>query len=271
MENKKNIDELLVDYYKEYYKNQLGLPDYKDRIKLRLNEEGDFCSRFINWIEEWINYDFSNKKILVVGCGTGGELVTLKERGANVFGIEPNKDALDICHLKAKEHSIPKGNIVLGFSESLPFKNGEFDFIYCFTVLEHVNDVDLSVKEMVRCAKVGGKVFIETPDYRQLYEGHYKLPLPMFLPIWFNKIILILLGRPTGFIDTINKVNSRGLYKIFKTLPVDSIRVYKSIQSDKIKRKSSVSNLIKSIQNLIFNVFGVQINQIWVLHKSSDS
>ena len=268
MENKKNIDELLVDYYKEYYKNQLGLPDYKDRIKLRLNEEGDFCSRFINWIEEWINYDFSNKKILVVGCGTGGELVTLKERGANVFGIEPNKDALDICHLKAKEHSIPKGNIVLGFSESLPFKNGEFDFIYCFTVLEHVNDVDLSVKEMVRCAKVGGKVFIGTPDYRQLYEGHYKLPLPMFLPIWFNKIILILLGRPTGFIDTINKVNSRGLYKIFKTLPVTALRVHPA--NNKIIRTKFIPRLVEKVQDFISNFFGVERNQFWILYKSSD-
>jgi len=271
MINKKKIDDLLADYYKEYYKNQLGLPDYKDRVKLRLNEDNNCHIRYINWIEEWLNYDFSNKKILVVGCGTGSELINLKERGANVFGIEPNKDALDICHLKAKEHSIPEDNIISGFSESILFKNNEFDFIYCFTVLEHVNDVNLSVKEMVRCAKVGGKIFIGTPDYRQLYEGHYKLPLPMFLPVWFNKIILAFLGRPTGFIDTINKVNSRGLYKIFKTLPVDSMRVYKSIQNDKIKGKSKLSSFIKFLQNLIFNVFGVQLNQIWVLHKTPNS
>ena len=91
----------------------------------------------------------------------------------------------------------------------MPFKDGQFDFIYCFTVLEHVKNVENSISEMVRCTKSKGKIFVETPDYRQLYEGHYKLPLPMFLPIWVNKLFLKILGRPTEFISTINKINSK--------------------------------------------------------------
>ena len=261
------LNKLLFEYYQNYYKDELGLPDWESRINLRLNEEEIFSSRFINWIEQWFNYQFANKKVLVVGSGTGGELVIFYNKGAEIYGIEPNENALKISHMKATINNMDCNKITNASSEKLPFDDEKFDFIYCFTVLEHVNDVNKSISEMVRCVKKGGKVFIETPDYRQLFEGHYKLPLPMFLPNWINKIILKLLGRPTGFLNSINKVNSRQLGKIFSNHPVTAIKVYRNYLENKSKPNSMIGKIIKKVQSFIKKSFGIHINQIWLLHK----
>ncbi len=263
------LRKLISDYYKDYYKIQLGLPDWRERVALRIDEEDVYCSRFVNWIEEWVNYSFFRKKVLIVGCGTGGELIKLTKKGSEVFAIEPNEKALEICHIKCEKENIPVKNVMNAYSENLPFDSNTFDFVYCFTVLEHVEDVNLSIQEMVRCVKLDGKVFIQTPDYRQLYEGHYKLPLPMFLPIWFNKIILRALGRPTKFLSTINKVNSRVLLEKFSDLPVTALRVYKDEVKNTPLFSFRLGYVAQLVQFLIYKLFKIEGNQIWILHKTN--
>jgi len=265
-----NINSLISDYYETYYRVELGLKDWKNHVKLRLNEEENYCNSFIDWVEEWINYDFSNKKVLVIGCGTGGEIINFHKRKADVYGIEPNPIGIKISLIKAKLNNISEKKIIEANSESLPFSDEKFDFIYCFTVLEHVRDVKKSLYEMVRVTKPGGKIFIETPDYRQLYEGHYKLPLPMFLPKWFNKILLIILGRPTSFIESIQKVNSKKLLNIFNNLPVTALRIFRKEKKINFPPKNPVIYFTNLIQNFIYNYFHIQINQIWILHREAN-
>jgi 2-polyprenyl-3-methyl-5-hydroxy-6-metoxy-1,4-benzoquinol methylase len=273
MSDKNNLEELMTEYYKKYYKTELGLSDWQERVDLRLNEEEVFCTKYINLIEELLSYDFSGKKVLVVGCGTGGELVNFHKKGAQVYGIEPNQDAIKICNIKALKNEIPKDNIIKSYSEKLPFDNNQFDLIYCFTVLEHVNDIEQSIKEMIRCTKVKGKLFIELPNYRQLYEAHYKLPLPMFLPIWFNKIILRLLRRPVDYLDTLNIATTRQLRNIYRNSP-EVIPMLVLLDDKLFKMRKIRFNLvfvIQGIQFLIFKIFNQSANQIWILHKTNTS
>ena len=75
MKLKNRLNQLIKDYYQNIYANFLGLPDFKQRINQRINEEND-CSHYnskknVEIIEKLINYNFKNKKILVVGAGTG--------------------------------------------------------------------------------------------------------------------------------------------------------------------------------------------------------
>ncbi|MBT4951187.1 MAG: class I SAM-dependent methyltransferase [Pelagibacteraceae bacterium] len=273
MSDKNNLEELMTEYYKKYYKTELGLSDWQERVDLRLNEEEVFCTKYINLIEELLSYDFSGKKVLVVGCGTGGELVNFHKKGSQVYGIEPNQDAIKICNIKALKNEIPKDNIIKSYSEKLPFDNNQFDLIYCFTVLEHVNDIEQSIKEMIRCTKVKGKLFIELPNYRQLYEAHYKLPLPMFLPIWFNKIILRLLRRPVDYLDTLNIATTRQLRNIYRNSP-EVIPMLVLLDDKLFKMRKIRFNLvfvIQGIQFLIFKIFNQSANQIWILHKTNTS
>ena len=54
----------------------------------------------------------------------------------------------------------------------LPFADGAFDYVICLHVLEHVEDADLLLSEMMRVASRG---YIETPSEigERIYGWHY--------------------------------------------------------------------------------------------------
>lgn len=93
-------NKLLRQYYKSFYLNQLGLKDWQQRIDARLDEERNFASTAINNLEEVLQYDFSGKKVLVVGAGTGAEFIALHKNGSEVYALEPNTEAVEILKLK---------------------------------------------------------------------------------------------------------------------------------------------------------------------------
>ena len=220
MKLKNRLNQLIKDYYQNIYANFLGLPDFKQRINQRINEEKD-CSHYnskknVEIIEKLINYNFKNKKILVVGAGTGVELIRFHKIKADVYALEPDDKAFEILQIKARINNVPQKKIIKAVAENIPFKDRSFDFIYCYTVLEHVQDVKNSIREMIRVTKAGGYIFIACPDYRYPWEGHYKTYLPLFMPRWINKIILKLKGRQTDFFESLQMVNAKQLKNIFR-------------------------------------------------------
>jgi len=259
------IKDKIKSYYKSYYKDSLGIANWEELCEQRVYEEDIYCGRFIERIKSWIDYDFLDKKVLVVGSGTGGELVNFFKEGAEVFGIEPYLPAIEICHLKAEFVGLKKENIIQSSAEQVKFGDNSFDFVYCFTVLEHVNDVEQSISEMFRVTKPGGFIFIQTPDYRQLYEGHYKIPLPMFLPNIFNRIILKALGRPSNFLRTIQKVNTFSIRNILKKYNAVSLRIY--TQEDNRTSGRVIVRIIFLIQDLINKYIDAPISQVWLVRK----
>lgn len=46
-----------------------------------------------------------------------------------------------------------------------PFKTGEFDYVYCSHVLEHVNDLFRTLHEISRITKPGGIIHIRVPHF----------------------------------------------------------------------------------------------------------
>ncbi len=264
-----DIEKRIRDYYEKYYKDQLGLKDWEHRCELRLNEEKIYCNTYIERIESWLNYDFNGKKVLVVGSGTGGELVNFHNLGAKVYGIEPNVEAFKISLLKAKKIGLNKDQVKCEYSENIGYEDNSFDFVYCYTVLEHVQDVEKSLSEMIRTTRENGYLFIQTPDYRQLYEPHYKLPLPMILPNLINKMFLWFLKKPTTFLDTLNKLNSLKMKRFFQKLPVNYFRIY--TKYEKFYSESPVVRIIFKIQYTLFAYFGVSFNQAWILQKIKNS
>lgn len=220
----KRIDGLMSAYYSHYYKTQLGLRDWQTRVDSRLQEEQNLAEPNISKIENWMDLNFKDKRVLVVGAGTGAEAVVLHQRGAEVHGIEPYAAANEILEAKAALNNIPPERFVNAPAEKIPFPDGHFDFVYCYTVIEHVQDVEQSIKEMIRVCKVDGLVFIQTPDYRFPYEGHYKSSRPGFSSKWLTRLIFWLQGKPIKFLQSVNFVNGADLDKILFAQNVLTIR-----------------------------------------------
>ena len=80
----------------------------------------------------------SDAKILDVGCGNGIFLKMLSDRGfANLYGVEPNEKLLENLKSSAPELAC---RVKKGLASNFPFLSNEFDCIYFFNVLHHLQD-----------------------------------------------------------------------------------------------------------------------------------
>ncbi len=104
-----------------------------------------------------------DKKILDVGCGTGYMLRRLEEKGAKVYGIDPNFSA--VGYAKKKSGS----TVVLGEGESIPFASNSFDVVCALDVLEHCTSDQKAVQEIKRVLKPNGFAMITVPALQSLW------------------------------------------------------------------------------------------------------
>lgn len=104
---------------------------------------------------------FKNKKILDMGCGSGRFSIALATLGARqVIGIDLGKNGLKIGRKNAKINKIENVKFVEGSVLALPFKDNEFDFIFCKGVLHHTGDLKKGISEFFRVMKKNGKGFL---------------------------------------------------------------------------------------------------------------
>lgn len=209
-----DLQHQIIDYYRHYYRDICSLNDWRTRTISRLSEEETELKR-LNKLRNTFGFNTYAQKHVIVGAGTGGLAVVLaRDFGCQVSGVEPDSKALEITKNKLSENSIDSAKFMLEFAEKLPFSDGQFDHAHCFTVLEHVEDINAAIDEMIRVVKPGGCIRVNTPNYSYPYEGHYKIFFPTFMPRFIGYLYLILLGKSPKFLKTINFITSKQLDKI---------------------------------------------------------
>lgn len=220
------LNEKIAAYYRKMY-SWVGLKDIEQRVEVRLREDNAElvrCGR-IEKILSMRMADYADH--LVVGAGTGGLIAALKFKGVkDVYAVEPFREAFLIARQKAELSGVDPSHITEDFAEKLPYPDSSMDMVHCFTVLEHVQDVRKAVSEMYRVLRPGGLIYIHTPDYRNIFEGHYKLYLPLFLGKTVTKALLKLYGRPTEFLDTIRFITEKKIDRILRQEVGHYMRIY---------------------------------------------
>jgi ubiquinone/menaquinone biosynthesis C-methylase UbiE len=207
----------LEAYYTPLYRDALGLPDWPAHVAKRMREDENFRAILEQAERRVIGRRIGPPcRVLVVGGGTGADFGGFAQRGCETHAVEPNPAAVEIARLKARRLGIDGGRFIEGVAERLPYPDGHFDFIWSWTVIEHVQDVGASLREMVRVLRPGGEMFIGTVDYRGCYEPHYKLYLPCFLPAWVVRLVLRWRGRDPGFYGTLARTNAGEIARILQ-------------------------------------------------------
>jgi len=146
----------------------------------------------------------SGAKMADVGSGWGELLLACMRRGADIVGIEPSGEEVGISELLLASFGYSP-RIVHGRGEALPWKDESFDLVTCQQVLEHVDDIELVIREMIRVTRPGGRLFVSTPNYLFPYEGHYRMRWFPLMPKPIGARVLRRQGRdPTFLLESVN-------------------------------------------------------------------
>ncbi|MEO5589624.1 MAG: methyltransferase domain-containing protein [Gemmatimonadaceae bacterium] len=124
----------------------------------------------------------SKDSLLELGCGTGGLLVSSRERFAHAVGVDVALRWILMGRERMRELGI-EVPLLCANAEALPFASETFDAVLADAVLEHVRDVAAARDETLRMLKPGGAFFFVTNNrYSILAEPHLRIPAFGLLP-----------------------------------------------------------------------------------------
>jgi SAM-dependent methyltransferase len=152
-----------------------------------------------------------SRKILDVGCGEGSKLNHIVGNKKTGFGVDVNSFAI----AKAIKQ-YPRHSFLLSKDSDIPFPDKYFDFVYSTFVLEHTDQPNKFIDEMIRVTKKKGKIAFLCPNYG---APNRRSPVSLEKPITklFKGFLLDFLS--TGSILKFAKVTPQ---KVFRNIDDDT-------------------------------------------------
>jgi len=141
-------------------------------------------------------------RVLDVGCFTGEFLVVMRDRGADVYGVDLQEDAVAIAN-RILENRVFKADLYQG-----GYPEQEYDIVTLLGVVEHVLDPVGLIQKAGSLQNKNGLIMIQTPDS--------------------SSIIARLLGKrwpPLEPIEHINLFSRKGLIKVLQESGYTGIRI----------------------------------------------
>lgn len=106
------------------------------------------------------------RRILDVGCGTGGMLPMLSRFG-EVSGLDPEPFAVAHCRASFPSFDVELGRVPV----DLP-GDGAFDVVTAFDVIEHLDDSAAALASIQSTVRPGGSVVLTVPALSWLWSDH---------------------------------------------------------------------------------------------------
>lgn len=144
------------DKYRTMYSSEKGSKEYEQQsfwpeLEKNLTADGNY---------------------LDAGCGIGGWVVFLNEKGFHTEGIDAHSGAI-----RALSEYDPDLSLKIASTSAIPFNNEQFDGVLSIGSLEYFEgEVEASLTEMYRVTAFGGFVCIEVPLANTLRRLFY-IPL----------------------------------------------------------------------------------------------
>jgi SAM-dependent methyltransferase len=205
-------------------------------------------------------------RLLVDGCGVGMYLDHLAPYARPAVG-------LDIEHERAVEAHARADQVLCAAGEYLPFPSNSFDLVLSHEVLEHVQDDRLTIREIVRTLRPGGRLLLFCPNRGYPFETHGvywkgkyhfgNIPLVNYLPRgWRDRLA-----------PHVNVYTRGGLQRLFAGLPVRFVvrRTIFGAYDNIIARRPTLGRplrfVLQSMERSPLQFLG--LSHFWVVEKSA--
>jgi SAM-dependent methyltransferase len=100
-------------------------------------------------------------KLLDLGCGSGVYSLTFASQGAKVVGVDLSETMIELARGRALElaagQPLQTEFRVGDIGAPLPFRNGDFDFLFTSTALHYIQHLSPVMAEAVRVLRPGGR------------------------------------------------------------------------------------------------------------------
>ena len=162
--------------------------------------------------------DFFNrkkiKKILDLGCGSGGYIVYLAELGFDMYGLDFSEEGIKAAATRIQEKNLHVNLTLSSIYEKLPYKDKFFDAIISIRTLHHgtIENIRALIKEIERILKPNGLIYLTV---RKLIAEKRRLAFQEIAP----RTYIPLEGKEKGVIHYLfNKTILKKEFSRFKIL-----------------------------------------------------
>jgi len=144
---------------------------------------------------------------LDVGAGLGYNSLAFGEDASEILAVD----------LRFPENNVLKNadrvHMVVADAGFLPFRDGLFDVVSLFSVIEHVPDQRRALEDVMRVLKPCGYLVVQVPNKFFPIELHSGLPFVFFVPLRFRGAIFKRFGH-----EGLGRINIPSVEKLKETI-----------------------------------------------------
>lgn len=101
-------------------------------------------------------------RVLDVGCGVGQVVARLQAAGFEAHGVDVSQPNIERARQVTERCRVYDG-------KKLPYADGFFAGAGALNVLEHVEEPEAFIQELVRVVKIGGRVVLSSPNFFRVF------------------------------------------------------------------------------------------------------
>jgi SAM-dependent methyltransferase len=184
--------------------------------------------------------------------GMGGVVVAFCEAGAEVYGVEVEKELFEITQETLNAFKF-EADIKLYDGYNFPFQNNLFDFAHSASVLEHTDDPEVYLGQILNALKPEGRLYLAFPNKLWPKETHTGLYFLGILPTFLQNLYIKIFNRNPLKDNNLHFYSYFNLLKILSNVNKSAASLgYKLvITEEKGNTQSGVKKAIKNVLNLL--------------------
>ena len=113
------------------------------------------------------------ERALEVGYSAGAVLIALAPLVGQLHGLDLDAAPAPVNDVLQKRGF--SANLVQGNVYQLPYDDGQFDLVVCFSVFEHLHEYQRALGEVSRVLRPGGQFLLGMPAVNQMMEAAFRI------------------------------------------------------------------------------------------------